>query len=129
MKEQTTSAIRATTILNETGDTTIVWTDDRDAEMEEIIRRKMSEGVTFFIIEPRFMGFLPPKRTKLDDASKANQHRALSIPDADFAKFVESGSGEAVSTPRESVRGSRVSRDASEVARSESVGTRPLRGG
>ena len=66
---------RALTILNETGDTTIVWTDDRDAEMEAIIAKKMAEGITFFIIVPRFYGLLPPKKTKLTDAADASKHR------------------------------------------------------
>lgn len=107
---------RALTILNETGDTTIVWTDDRDAEMEAIIRKKMAEGITFFIIEPRFYGLLPPKKTQLTDAADASKHRALSIPDADFARFVESGSGEAVRTPPAPVKGGRISRYVNEFA-------------
>lgn len=44
----------ALTMLNEKGDTTIVWTPDRDDEMEAIIQKKLDEGCTFFIIEPRF---------------------------------------------------------------------------
>lgn len=38
-------ALRAVTLLNEMGDTTIVWTQDRDDEMERIIEKKMAEGV------------------------------------------------------------------------------------
>lgn len=120
---------RALTMLNESGDTTIVWTEDRDSEMEEIIRRKMAEGVSFFIVQPRFKGLLPSKRTPLTDASKAREHRALSIPDTDFAKFVGDGYGEAVPTPAQKVRTSRRSKDPAEVARSESVGVKPMKGG
>lgn len=120
---------RALTLLNESGDTTIVWTEDRDAEMEEIIRRKMAEGITFFVIEPRFLGLLPPKRTRLEDPARAREHRALSIPDPDFAKFVSGGAGEAVKTPSGRARTTKVSRDPAEVARSESVGVKPMRGG
>lgn len=120
---------RALTMLNERGDTTIVWTEDRDAEMEAIIAKKMKEGVTFFIIEPRFMGLLAPKKTSLKDAAEARKHRALAIPDEDFAAFVASGGGDTAPTPDGSVAKSRVSRDASEVAQSESVGVRPRKGG
>ena len=38
-------------LLNEQGDTTVSWTPDLDDEMEKIIARKMSLGVTFFIVE------------------------------------------------------------------------------
>lgn len=114
----------ALTMLNEAGDTTISWTEDRDDEMQAIIEKKMAEGVTFFIIEPRFGA-----RTKLADAGDARQHRALAIPDDDLRKFVEAGSGEAVATPMAPVRKTRTSRNAKEVAASESVGVRQRRGG
>ncbi len=34
------SEIRATTLMNETGDVTICWTEDRDEEMVAIIQKK-----------------------------------------------------------------------------------------
>ena len=116
--------IRSLTMLNESGDTTIAWTEDRDDEVEAIIAKKMAEGCTFFIIEPR-MGL----RSPLTDAADARKHRALAIPDADWAKFVGEGGGEAVKTPAAPVKKTRVSRSAKEVASSQSVGVRPMRGG
>lgn len=120
---------RALTMLNESGDTTIVWTDDRDEEMEAIISKKMAEGVAFFTIEPRFFGLLPSKKTPLAHARDARLHRALSIPDQDFAKFVESGSGEAVKTPTAAVSGAKIERNPKTVAKSQSVGVKPMKGG
>ena len=67
-------ALRAVTLLNEMGDTTIVWTQDRDDEMERIIEKKMAEGVAFYMIEPRF-----GTRERLADARDANRHRMLAI--------------------------------------------------
>lgn len=121
--------IRATTILNEAGDTSIAWTEEQDDVMTEIIAKKMAEGVTFFIVTPRGFGLLPPKKTKLEDVDDAMKHRALAIPDEDFAKFVESGAGQAVSTPAEPVTGSRRSKDAKEIAASQSVGVKQRKGG
>lgn len=121
---------RALTFLNERGDTTISWTEDRDAEMEEIIRKKMAEGVTFFVVEPR-RGKRPnaTRGDKLADAAEARKQRALVVPDEDLARFVGSGSGEAVSTPQESVKNEKISRDPKEVAKSHSVAVKPRRGG
>ena len=68
-------------------------------------------------------------RTKLENVDAAFEKRALAIPDEDFAKFVSSGAGEAVKTPAEPVRGARQSRNPEEVAKSESVGVKPLKGG
>lgn len=119
------TTLRALTMLNETGDTTLVWTSDRDDEMEQIIARKMREGCIFYIIEPRF-----GTREILRQAGDANRHRMLAIPDADFAKFVGGTHTIAVvSTPKTPVKSVRRAKTAKEVATSESVGHAPRRGG
>ena len=116
---------RSLTMLNESGDTTIAWTEDLDDEIAEIIQRKMDEGVTFFIVE-REHG----TRMKLEDAADAKKHRALAIPDEDLRKFVDGGATATVTpTPREKITKSRVSRDAEEVAKSNSVGVKQRKGG
>lgn len=121
--------IRSTTILNDHGDVTIVWTEDQDAAVVEVIRKKMSEGVAFFIIEPRMFGLLPPKRTRLKDADEARRHRALAVGDEDFGKLLSSGIADTARTPAAPVKGSRKSKNPEEVAKSQSVGVRPMRGG
>lgn len=120
---------RALTMLNESGDTTLIWTEEQDDVMTDIIAKKMKEGVTFFTIEPRFFGLLPSKKTPLENAQDARQHRALAIKDEDFAKFVESGGGEAVKTPAAAVSGATIERDPKKVARTQSVGVRQMKGG
>lgn len=116
--------LRSVTMLNQSGDTTIAWTEDRDSEMEAIIAKKMAEGVTFFITEPR-----AGLRTKLKNVKDARKHRALAIPDEDFATFVATGAGDAVETPKEPVKKSRISRNPKEIAKSQSVGVKQMRGG
>lgn len=117
----------ALTMLNQRGDTTIVWTPDRDNEMEAIIEKKMAEGCTFFIIEPRF-----GTRQKLTRASDAVASRMLAIPDSDFAAFVgagQAGTSDVVATPAAKPKSVRKAKTAKEVARGESVGIRPRGGG
>jgi hypothetical protein len=115
--------MRALTMLNEAGDTTISWTEDRDDEVEAIIQKRMDEGCAFFIIEDRGL------RRPLRDAADARAHRVLAIPDADFAKFVGEGRGEAIPTPPEKVKTVRKAKTAKEVAGAQSVGVKPMRGG
>lgn len=118
------------TMLNEAGDTTIEWTPDRDDEMEEIIKKKMAEGVTFFIVDRKGRAPKIAKRgARLSDAADAREKRALVIPDEDLSKFVASGGGSVSRAPDEPVSDSRVSRDAKEVAKSEAVGVKQRRGG
>jgi hypothetical protein len=115
--------MRALTMLNENGDVTIAWTSDRDDEVEAIIEKRMKEGCAFFIIEERGL------RQPLRDASDARKHRILAIPDEDFARFVGDGHGDAIQTPSEPVKTVRKAKTAKEVASSQSVGVKPLRGG
>ena len=122
-------AKRSLTLLNEYGDQVITWSEDRDEEIEAIIQKKMDEGMTFYIIEPRAWGLLPPKRTPLENFGDALKHRALSIKDADFAAFCGEGKGEVVATPAAPVKTVRRGKTAKEVAKSESVGVQPRRGG
>jgi len=122
---------RTLTILNERGDTTLTWQPDQDAVMEEIITKKLAAGVTFYIIAKRKAGQrgTVAKPKKLTDASKAHAHRCLSIPDADFSKFVLEGKGEAIPTPSEPVETVRKAASAKDVASNDSVGVKPRRGG
>lgn len=122
--------MRSLTMLNESGDTTISWTPDRDAEMEEIIKKKMGEGVTFFVVERKGRPAAPAKRgPKLEDAAAANRQRTLVIPDEDLAKFVSDGAATVERTPDAKIETSRVSRDPKEIAKSETVGVKQRRGG
>lgn len=121
--------LRALTMLNEMGDVTLVWEEQNDAAMEALIQKRMNEGITFFIITPRLGGLVAPDRTKLENAAEAMKHRALSIPDEEVQKFVSGGLAEVISTPIASVKGSRRSKSAKEVSKSESVGVRQRRGG
>lgn len=115
---------RSLTMLNESGDTTISWTEDLDDQIEAIIRKKMDEGCAFFIVERDNNGVRAP----LVDAADAKKHRALAIPDDDLRKFV-SGGATATVTPDAPIRSSRKSTDAKEIAKSDSVGVRQRRGG
>ena len=118
--------IRSLTMLNESGDTTVSWTPDRDDEMEAIIEKKMKEGVTFFIIDREHDG----ARMRLEDVADAKKYRALAIPDEDLARFVSSGAGVAIPTSTAPVRRSRVSRSPKEIASSKAVvGVKQRRGG
>jgi hypothetical protein len=121
--------MRTLTMLNEAGDTTISWTEDRDDEMESIIAKKMKEGITFFIVVRGRGKTLTQRGPELKKPAEARKQRALVIPDEDLAKFVSSGAGMVQATSDAPVKTSRVSRNAKEVAKSESVGVQQRSGG
>ncbi|MGB3833720.1 MAG: hypothetical protein WA975_17865 [Mesorhizobium sp.] len=124
-----TDKTRSLSIFGDQGDVTIVWTDEEDDKMEAIITEKMKAGIIFFIVEPRFFGLLPPKRTALTDAADARKHRALSIKDEQFSAFVEAGHGDVVKTPDKPVTTVKKAETAKEVASNHAIGVRQLRGG
>lgn len=113
-------------MLNQLGDTTISWSDDRDDEVEKIIAKKMAEGCTFFIVD-KASGL----RKKLARASDAFKHRTLAIPDEDWRAFVGEGNAELIvdapgATKPKTVRKAKTPK---EVASSDTVGVRPRAGG
>lgn len=121
-------------MLNEKGDTTITWSPENDAAMEELIARKLAAGVHFYTVSVRKPGqrgrVAAPK--PLTDAKNASKYRALSIPDSDFSKFVLEGKGTAV--PSSEVIGSQVetvarAKSAKEIASGHTVAVKPRRGG
>jgi hypothetical protein len=116
-------------MLNESGDITLVWEEGQDDAMAAIIQKKMDEGCAFYIIEPRLGGLAAPARTRLKDFDDALRHRALSIPDEDFAQFAGMGNGMVVKTPSAPVKKTRRSKDSKEIAKSESVGVKARKGG
>lgn len=121
---------RALTILNETGDVTITWEAENDERMLPIIEKKMAEGITFFLIEPRNGGLSPPDTSKpLEKIKDSLKHRALSMKDEDFEAMVAEGKAELVKTPDAPARTVRKASTAREVASGHSVGARPMRGG
>lgn len=116
--------LRAFTMLNEDGDTTLAWTEDMDDAMEQIIQKKMDAGVTFFIIDPRLCTRQPLKR-----ASDAARHRMLAVRDEDLAKFVGEGTVDVIKTPDQPATVKRKAQTAREVVENETVGVTPRRGG
>ncbi len=125
--------MRTLTMLNQSGDTTISWLPENDEAMMAIIEKKMAAGVSFFIV-PLTKAGKPDRRKKpmqIESAEQARAQRAVSIPDADLAKFVSDGLGEVVASPAEPMgRGTvRRARTPREAAQNHTVGVAPRRGG
>ena len=121
---------RYCTFLDMSGDTTLAWDETADEKMLDLIKRKMEEGVTFWLIELRLGGILPPKKTKLTDINKIGDKRAVSLLDEDFIKVLDTGHAELTTVDsNEETKVVRKAKSAEEVASGKSVATRPLKGG
>ena len=118
------AGLRALTLLNESGDTTITWEEADDEKWESIIQKKMAEGFVFFIIKPRAR-----KKTTLTTAKDAFAKRTVYIKDEDIHKLLEEGHGTVIKTPKAPPETVRRGKSAKEVASSQSVGMGQRRGG
>ena len=116
--------IRALTLLNESGDTTITWEEEQDEKWERVIQKKMDEGFVFFIIKPRAR-----KKTPLKTVKDAFVKRTLYIKDEDISKLLEEGHGDVIATPKTPPETVKRGKSAKEVASSQSVGMGQRRGG
>jgi hypothetical protein len=115
--------------MNTSGDVTIIWDEGSDAAIEEIIAKKMAEGMTFFIVEPVAGGLATPKKTALTEVGQAMKNRALAIADTELAAFVSSGAATLVKTDGRRKTTVKRATTAKEVATSASVGMKPRAGG
>lgn len=127
---------RSLTMLDRSGDTTLIWDETSDAAVLPVIEKKLAEGVTFFMLEPVAGGLAPPRRIPLSDIEQVREKRALAMQDKDFAALVGLGDVTVVKTDEETAAApakrtgrARISRDAKEIAAGQSVATRPARGG
>lgn len=77
--------MRTMTLLNEMGDLTITWDEDKDAEMEVIIQKKLDQGIRFFQIETFSKKQIQVQ--KLDEV----RGRVLNIPDEDIERLFTDG--------------------------------------
>lgn len=123
---------RSLTLFDRSGDTTIAWDEERDAEIRAVIEKKMAEGVRFFIVKPRLGGLVKPKKEEITDV-KQIENNAVSIADEDFIKLMSANSTGIVPVDSKKetteIEVVRAAKTATEVSTNHSIGVRPLAGG
>lgn len=120
---------RGITFLNDSGDLEITWDEQQDAQMIEMIQKKMKEGVAFFIIEPRLGGIIK-KKVKITKTAQLG-NRSVKVSDKDVQKLFNSGVAQParLSTKNHDTNNATHSRDAAKIASSRSIAVRPMQGG
>jgi hypothetical protein len=136
----------AITFLNMTGDITLTWDKDSETSILALVEAKMAQGYSFFVLEPRKLGFipLPARRTALTDIAQARKAGKVSmtesaveqglarakLDDPDLEKLVAEGRARlsAVSNHDGRPTVSRARR-ALQVLTQQTVAVRPVTGG
>lgn len=121
--------IRAFTLLNNSGDSTITWEKENDEVMRDLIEKKMKQGVAFFVIPPKVMGFIPRPKSRVTDVDAIMKRRSVSVKDEDFAAIIASGLAGITDRPEIDTERAVQCHDPAVVARSQSIGVMPMRGG
>ncbi len=130
----------AITLLNRSGDITISWDDEDQDKVEELVRKKMAQGYSFFIVREAGMRGAAPRLKEKD----ALRHRAPNnrlhvsntvgseqLEDADLMialqdRVIRFSRSQKTGVPKKAVRRAETPQ---EVLSSQSVAIRPIAGG
>lgn len=134
----------AITWLNMTGDVTITWDADSREYILDLVRQKMAQGYSFFVITPRRIPALGTKKSKLtseaqlskatgvvvpDDQARAMLAKVGSLDDKVVQAAVQKGKARLTLVPKGEPQTTHRAKSAEEVVRGQSVAVRPLVGG
>jgi ribosomal protein L12E/L44/L45/RPP1/RPP2 len=130
------------TFLNSTGDITISWGKDQEAEMLALIEKKMQESFTFFILKPRLGGLLGNKKVEAQSIDQVRKAGSVVVPDAlaksvvmslgdpDISSAVSAGQATVVSSEKKTTMETvRRAATAADVVKNQSIAVRPIAGG
>jgi hypothetical protein len=122
------TSMRSLTFLDHTGDTTIAWDETTDAKMIAIIEARMAQGYQFYVLKERRIPYLPPRRVRAKSIEDVKAAGAVVILDDDLDLLFTNGHITTMQAPVE-ITPTHKSRDAKELASSQSVAVKPARGG
>ena len=131
----------AITFLNMSGDVTISWTKENRVHVHELVKRKMAEGYSFFILQPRMLSLLGNKKVRLTHESQLDKAVGVVVPDEavnaivsglgdpDLEEAVKKGQARLAQAPKGNKNTIRRAASAEEVLANQSVAVRPIVGG
>ena len=122
--------MKTLTLLNERGDTTLAWDESADDQMRETIKKKMEEGMQFFLLKPRIGGIFGHAKVKIKKVGEAMDARAVILADADFAALIAGGTVGTTETPKGEIETTGIAKTADDVINhGTAAGTKKLKGG
>lgn len=118
------------TVLNRTGDSTLAWSDENNDKVRAVIEKKMAEGWSFFILEPRLGGWATPKKTALKKFKDLPADaRTISMGDTDFLTLLQEGFAGSAGRNDGEMKTIARAKTAGEAASADTVAVQPRRGG
>ncbi len=124
-----TAATRSLTFLDETGDITIVWDEESEDQMIPLIQKRLDEGYQFFILQPRAIPILPPKKVRAKNVEEIKKAGCAILKDADMDQLFKEGTISTSTASTGSLDVVRKGKTAKEIKSSQAVAVKPARGG
>ena len=121
--------VASLTMLDSSGDTTIVWDEDTEDKMMSVIEKKMKEGFVFYIVKPSRIPLMPSRQVRAKKLAEIKKAGAVVIRDEALEELFKSGNVAVAPAANENLVTVKKASDAREVAQGHSVGVRPQRGG
>lgn len=120
--------IGSTTLLNQSGDVTIVWSEEHEAEMRKLIEKKLSEGYAFFKIEKKAFGLIKCKEkiTSIDQIQKGTE---LLLRDEDAIRLFNDGKVRVKKNETKELVAGKSLKDVDEIIKNDTLAVRPIAAG
>ena len=116
-------------LLNESGDIEIIWSDEHEESMRELIEKKLKEGYSFFILEKKFWGLVECKE-KVISMDQIQKGSKLLLRDEDAVRLFNDGKIKVKkSKEKRELNTTKRSKDVDEILKSDTVAVRPVAGG
>lgn len=119
---------RSVTFLDGSGDITLVWDEQTDEKMIKIIEDRMAKGYRFYILKPRAIPILPPRKVRAKSVKDIRDAGAVIIDDEDINQLFVNGDIRTLKADND-LEVVEASTDGKKIARSQTVAVRPARGG
>lgn len=79
------------TLLNSTGDITISWNNEDEAQVKALIQSKIDQGFVFFVLEdrPSYLSIIGKKKVYIKDVKQLNKHHKVTLKTKECSEKIE----------------------------------------
>ena len=116
------------TLLNACGDVTICWDESNSSRMHELIEKKLKEGYSFFILEPKLFGLYNTK-VKVLSIDQIKMGSKLVLQDEDAIRLFSENKVKVTKRDKGDNAVSHRSENADEILASKSLAVKPIAAG
>jgi hypothetical protein len=115
-------------LLNESGDVTIIWSEEHEEHMKLLIEKKLKEGYSFFLVKPYIFG-LVKKAVKVTSIDEITTGSKLILRDEDAIKLFEAGHIKVKKNENQKLDAERRLHGVDEILKNDTLAIKPIASG